>query len=95
VTCPNQDTVYGAGFMALDEQPVVVQVPDFGGRFYIYQLVDHRTDSFDSIGKQYGSKPGFYLLVGAELERRSASRYHRRREIIDRSGRYFSARLSG
>jgi hypothetical protein len=64
VTCPNQDTVYGAGFMALDEQPVVVQVPDFGGRFYIYQLVDHRTDSFDSIGKQYGSKPGFYLLVG-------------------------------
>lgn len=64
VTCPNQDTVYGAGFMALDEQPVVVQVPDFGGRFYTYQLVDHRTDSFYSIGKQYGSKPGFYLLVG-------------------------------
>jgi hypothetical protein len=64
VTCPNQDTVYGAGFMALDEQPVVVQVPDFGGRFYTYQLVDHRTESFYSIGKQYGSKPGFYLLVG-------------------------------
>jgi hypothetical protein len=64
VTCPNQDTVYGPGFMALDEQPVVVQVPDFGGRFYTYQLVDHRTDSFYSIGKQYGSKPGFYLLVG-------------------------------
>jgi hypothetical protein len=65
VTCPNQDTVYGAGFMALDKQPVVVQVPDFGNRFYTYQLVDHRTDSFYSIGKQYGSKPGFYLLVGA------------------------------
>jgi hypothetical protein len=64
VTCPNQDTVYGGGFMALDEQPVIVQVPDFGSRFYTYQLVDHRTDSFYSIGKQYGSKPGFYLLVG-------------------------------
>jgi hypothetical protein len=64
VTCPNQDTVYGAGFMALDKQPVVVQVPDFGSRFYTYQLVDHRTDSFYSIGKQYDSKPGFYLLVG-------------------------------
>jgi hypothetical protein len=24
VTCPNQDTVYGAGFFALDKQPVVV-----------------------------------------------------------------------
>jgi hypothetical protein len=64
VTCPNQDTVYGGGFMALDKQPVVVQVPDFGDRFFTYQLVDHRTDSFYSIGKQYGTKPGFYLLVG-------------------------------
>jgi hypothetical protein len=64
VTCPNQDTVYGGGFMALDKQPVVVQVPDFGSRFYTYQLVDHRTDGFYSIGKQYDTKPGFYLLVG-------------------------------
>ena len=29
VTCPNQDTVYGAGFQKLDTMPVVVQVPDF------------------------------------------------------------------
>jgi hypothetical protein len=64
VTCTNQDTVYGAGFMALDRQPVVVQVPDFDDRFFTYQIVDHRTDSFASIGKQYGTKPGFYLLVG-------------------------------
>jgi hypothetical protein len=64
VTCPNQDTVYGAGYMSLDKQPVVVQVPDFGDRFFTYQMVDHRTDSFASIGKQYGTKPGFYLLVG-------------------------------
>jgi hypothetical protein len=64
VTCPNQDTVYGGGFMALDKQPVVVQVPDFGSRFFTYQLVDHRTDSFFSIGKQYDTKPGFYLIIG-------------------------------
>lgn len=64
VTCPNQDTVYGAGFCSLDQQPVVVQVPDFGQRFFTYQIIDHRTDSFASIGKQYGTKPGFYLLVG-------------------------------
>ena len=64
VTCTNQDTVYGAGFMSLDKQPVVVQVPDFGERFFTYQIVDHRTDSFASIGKQYGTKPGHYLLVG-------------------------------
>ena len=64
VTCPNQDTVYGAGFFSLNKQPVVVQVPDFGQRFFTYQIVDHRTDSFAQIGKQYGTKPGFYLLVG-------------------------------
>jgi hypothetical protein len=64
VTCPNQDTAYGGGFMALDTQPVIVQVPDFGSRFFTYQIVDHRTDSFASIGRQYETKPGLYLLVG-------------------------------
>jgi hypothetical protein len=64
VTYPNQDTVYGAGFMSLDKQPVIVQVPDFGGRFFTYQIVDHRTDSFASIGRQYDTKAGHYLLVG-------------------------------
>jgi len=64
VTCPNQDTVYGAGFQRLDEKPVVIQVPDFGNRFYVYQIADARTNSFGQIGKQYGTKPGFYLLVG-------------------------------
>jgi len=65
-TCPNQDTVYGAGFMSLNRQPAVVQVPDFGDRFFTYQMVDHRTDSFASIGKQYNTKPGHYLLVGPD-----------------------------
>jgi hypothetical protein len=64
VTCPNQDTVYGAGFQHVDSQPVVIQVPDFGTRFFTYQIADARTESFGRIGKQYGTKPGFYLLVG-------------------------------
>ena len=57
VTCPNQDTVYGAGFQRLDSKPVVVQVPDFADRFFTYQITDARTDSFASIGKQHGTKP--------------------------------------
>jgi len=64
VTCPNQDVVYGLGFFALDEEPVVVQVPDFGDRFWIYALYDARTDQFAAIGKPYATKPGFYLIVG-------------------------------
>ena len=33
IVCPNQDVVYGGGFTALDKEPTVVQVPDFGDRF--------------------------------------------------------------
>jgi len=64
VTCPNQDVVYGLGFFDLDTEPVVIQVPDFGDRFWVYALYDQRTDQFGEVGKPYGTKPGFYLLVG-------------------------------
>jgi hypothetical protein len=62
--CPNQDVVYGVGVLALDLSPVVIQVPDFGDRFWVYQAVDLRTDSFADLGKMYGTTPGFYLFVG-------------------------------
>ena len=64
VTCPNQDVVYGFGFLALDKEPIVFQVPDFGDRFWVYALWDARTEEFSEIGKQYGTKPGFYMVVG-------------------------------
>jgi len=64
VTCPNQDVVYGAGWMTLDKEPIVFQVPEFGDRFWVYALYDARTDEFSQIGKAYGTKPGFYLMVG-------------------------------
>ena len=64
VVCPNQDVVYGGGFTALDKEPTVFQVPDFGNRFWVYPLYDTRTDEIARIGKQYGSKPGFYMIVG-------------------------------
>ncbi|HET8782906.1 MAG TPA: DUF1254 domain-containing protein [Pyrinomonadaceae bacterium] len=66
VCCPNQDVAYGAGPLALDLGPVVVQVPDLGDRFFVYQIVDVRTDSFANVGSMYGTKPGFYLLVGPD-----------------------------
>jgi hypothetical protein len=68
VTCPNQDVVYGAGYYALDKEPVIFQVPDFGDRFWVYALYDARTDQFAEIGKPYGTKPGFYMMVGPKWE---------------------------
>jgi hypothetical protein len=64
VACPNQDVVYGLGILDFTKEPVVVQVPDFGSRFWVYQIVDERTDSFAKLGKMYDTKPGFYLLTG-------------------------------
>lgn len=66
VACPNQDVVYGAAIAAFDKSPVVVQVPDFGKRFWVYQVVDIRTDAFAQLGAMYDTKPGFYLLVGPD-----------------------------
>jgi hypothetical protein len=68
VACPNQDVVYGMGVLALDLSPVVLQVPDFGERFWVYQIVDLRTDGFAQLGKMYGTQPGFYLLAGPEWD---------------------------
>jgi hypothetical protein len=64
VACPNQDVVYSGAIAAFDRSPVVLQVPDLGTRFWVYQIVDLRTDSFANIGIMYGTKPGFYLLTG-------------------------------
>lgn len=66
IACPNQDVVYGLSYMSLDEEPVIVQVPDFGDRFWVYALYDQRTDQFGELGKPYKSKPGFYLLAGPD-----------------------------
>ncbi|MEN0083881.1 MAG: DUF1254 domain-containing protein [Leifsonia sp.] len=63
VACPNQDVVYGFGPLDANLGPAVVQVPDFADRFWVYQVVNQRTDSFVELGKMYGTKPGHYLLA--------------------------------
>jgi hypothetical protein len=35
ITCPSHDLVYGFGILDLGREPVVVQVPDFGKRFWV------------------------------------------------------------
>jgi hypothetical protein len=61
---PNQDVVYGVGFLSLEKEPVVVQVPEFGDRFWTIPVYDARTDQINELGLQYGTKPGFYMIVG-------------------------------
>ena len=61
---PNQDVVYGLGWLSLEKEPVVIQVPDFGDRFWTFPVYDARTDQISELGLQYGTKPGFYMVVG-------------------------------
>ncbi len=68
VACPNQDVVYGFGIIDAQRGPSVVQVPDFAGRFWVYQAVDQRTDSFVRLGAMYQTKPGLYLLAPARWD---------------------------
>jgi hypothetical protein len=68
ITCPSQDLIYGFGMLDLAREPVVIQVPDFGGSFWVYQLGDLRTDGFGELGAMYGTKPGFYLAAGPDWD---------------------------
>lgn len=47
---------------------MIVQVPDFRERFWVFQACDQRTDGFAGLGKMYGTEPGFYMLVRPEWE---------------------------
>ena len=42
----------------------MIQVPDFGDRFWVYAFYDHAPTSSGSLGKPYATQPGFYLLAG-------------------------------
>ena len=64
IAIPNQDVVYGLAYLSLAQEPVVLQVPDFGNRFWTFPVYDARTDEFTQLGQQYGTKPGFYMVVG-------------------------------
>jgi hypothetical protein len=64
IPCPNQDVIYGFGVFDLQAGPVVIQVPDFGDRIWLYQLGDQRTDSFADVGCMHGTRPGAYLVAG-------------------------------
>ena len=95
VTCPNQDVVYGLGFFSLDEEPVVIQVPDFGDRFWVYAMYDARTDQFAEIGKPYDTKPGFYLIVGPQWKGEKPAGHRGGRPQFYRTGQRHPARAHG
>ena len=64
VIAPNVDTTYTVGQIDLSDGPLVVDVPDTAGRYYVLQFMDAYSNTFSYIGRRTtGTKPGSYALV--------------------------------
>ena len=69
VTAPNNDTLFSNVWLDLSEEPVVLQVPDTGGRYYVLPLMDFYTNVFDSVGsRKTGTGAGTFVIAGPDWD---------------------------
>ena len=60
----NNDTIYSIAQLDLGVGPLLLQVPDTAGRYYVLQLVDAWTNNFAYVGSRAtGTSAGRYLLT--------------------------------
>ncbi len=61
----NVDTLYSFGYLDLEKEPVVLQVPPISGRYYTLQFIDAYTNNFLYIGSRLNDTTGgTYLVFG-------------------------------
>jgi hypothetical protein len=66
---PNADTLYSNAWIDVSKEPMLLHVPDSGGRFYLLQFMDAWTETFADPGKRTtGTSEAWFALVGPGWE---------------------------
>jgi len=66
---PNADTLYTNAWIDVSTEPMLLHVPDSGGRFYVLQFMDGWTETFADPGKRTtGTGEAWFALVGPEWQ---------------------------
>jgi len=62
---PNADTLYTNAWIDVSKEPILLHVPDSGGRFYLLQFMDAWTETFADPGKRTtGTKEAWVAIAG-------------------------------
>ena len=65
VVRPNADTLYSVMWFDVSKEPLVISVPDSGGRYYLLPMLDMWTDVFAAPGKRTtGTGAQTFAIVG-------------------------------
>jgi hypothetical protein len=65
---PNNDTLYGLGWLDLSQGPILMTVPESDGRYWVMQATDYGLNCLAYVGSRVGSRPGVYAYARSDWQ---------------------------